>query len=199
VGVAALLLTGGAGRRFGSAKAEIRVAGERLADRNARVLSAVADPVLEVGPGWSSLTTVHEDEPGAGPLAAVAAGGLALAARGAGDGGVVVAAVDLPFLDAALLALLVDLASAPDGPRTVVPRVDGRPQPLCACYSPSALARAAELVQTGERSMRGLLTDLGDGLCWVDEADWGAVTTARGFSDVDTPDDALRLGLEPPG
>lgn len=190
---AALLLTGGASRRFGGPKADVRVGDERLADRSARVLAAVAAPVLEVGPGRSSLEAVLEDEPGAGPLAAVAAGGAALAARGAGDLPVLVLAVDLPFVDEAWLRTLARASSAD----AIVPRVAGRAQPLCARYSAAALARAARLVADGARSMQALLEVLD--VRWVDEPEWFGITTARCFVDVDTPDDARRVGLEPPG
>jgi molybdopterin-guanine dinucleotide biosynthesis protein A len=193
VRVAGLLLTGGASRRFGSAKADVQVDGERLADRTARVLAAVAEPVLEVGPGRSPLDAVHDDEPGAGPLAALVTGGAALAARAAGHLDALVVAVDLPFLDPAVLRLLADTPTA----AAVVPRIEGRAQPLCARYSPEARARAASLLRAGERSLRALLVDLD--VRWVDETEWGAVTTARCFVDVDTPDDARRVGLEPPG
>jgi molybdopterin-guanine dinucleotide biosynthesis protein A len=190
---AALLLTGGASRRFGAPKAEVQVDGERLADRNARLLAAVAAPVLEVGPGYSGLDAVREDEPGAGPLAGVAAGGAALTARGAGEQSVLVLAVDLPFVDPAFLHTL---AAAPAAD-AVVPRVDGRAQPLCARYSPAALARAALLVDAGARSMQALLDALT--VRWLDEPEWSAVATAQCFVDVDTPDDARRVGLQGPG
>lgn len=196
MGVAALLLTGGASHRFGAPKADVLVAGERLADRAARVLGEVAAPVLEVGPGRSPLDAVLEADPGSGPLAAVAAGGRALVARGAGDRGVLVVAVDLPFVDVGLLRLLA-VAPGADGTDAVVPRVEGRAQPLCARYSPSALVRADALVRAGERAMRSLLRDLE--VHWLDEGAWSGVTTARCFVDVDTPDDARRVGLEAPG
>lgn len=206
--VAGLVLTGGASRRFGAPKADLRVAGERLADRTARLLRTVADPTLEVGPGWSSLPAVVEDPAGAGPLAALAAGAAALADVGAGDRDALVVAVDLPALDPALLALLAAIDTGPDthadtdavAPApfdAVVPRVDGRAQPLCARYSAGALARAGGLVAAGERSMRALLEVVT--VRWVDDDEWGTVTTAACFADVDTPDDARRFGLETPG
>jgi len=191
--VAGLVLTGGASRRLGIDKATLRLAGESLADRTARVLKGVADPVLEVGPGHTALEAVREADPGAGPLAAMAAGGAALAARGAGERAVLVVAVDMPALDPALLRFLV---AAPPAD-AVVPRVDGRAQVLCARYSPGALVRAATLVRAGERSVHALL---GAGVvAWVDEPEWGRVTTAACFADVDTPEDAHAIGLEGPG
>jgi len=191
--VAGLVLTGGGSRRFGSPKADVRVDGERLADRTARVLAAIATPSVEVGPGYSHLDAVMEDPAGAGPLAATVAGARALAARGAGDRDVLVVAVDLPFLDPAFLRLLAAAAPAD----AVVPRVEGRAQPLCARYSTAALALADTLVAAGERAMRALLDGLD--VRWIDPHEWGAVTAAPCFADVDTLDDAHRWGLEGPG
>ena len=47
---------------MGRDKAEIVVAGERLADHAARVLTAVCEPVLEIGPGRSQLEAVGDDD-----------------------------------------------------------------------------------------------------------------------------------------
>lgn len=190
---AGLLLTGGASRRFGAPKADVRVDGDRLADRSARVLTAVASPVIEVGPGVTELPAILEDPPGSGPLAALVAGGRALAARGSADDDVLVVAVDMPFVDEAVLRglLVADPADA------VVPRVDGRAQPLCARYSRSAITRATVLVRDGTRAMHALLDVLQ--VEWLDEPQWSTFATARSFVDIDTPEDAHRVGIEPPG
>jgi molybdenum cofactor guanylyltransferase len=81
---AGLLLTGGASRRMGRDKATLTLtpAGESLAGRTARLLAAVTSPAFEVGPGHSQLPAIAEGQPGAGPLAAVAAGRRALCAFG---------------------------------------------------------------------------------------------------------------------
>jgi molybdopterin-guanine dinucleotide biosynthesis protein A len=146
---AGLLLTGGTSRRMGTDKALIEVAGERLADRAARVLGAVCSPVLEVGPGHSDLDAVREDPPGEGPLAAIAAGGTALRCSGH-RGPAIVLAVDMPLVTEELLRFLEGWP----GEATVVPFVGGEPQPVCARYSGEALLRADEAVRAGERSTR---------------------------------------------
>src|SRR5436853_644840 len=97
--VAGLLLTGGASARMGTAKADLVVTGERLADRGARLLRGVADPVLEVGPGYCrapALPLATEFDRGEGPLTALVAGAQALAEHGAGIRPVLVLAVDMP-------------------------------------------------------------------------------------------------------
>jgi molybdopterin-guanine dinucleotide biosynthesis protein A len=188
---AGLLLTGGASSRLGVPKAELRRDGERLADRSAALLASVCTVALEVGPGYSTLPAVREDPPGSGPLAAVVAGTAALPARAASLP-VLVLGVNLPFVDAVLLTWL----AARPGTGTVVPRVAGAPQPLCARYGAADLEVAAGLRRAGAASMRSLLDAVA--VTYVDERAWGAVTDASGFDDVDTPDAVARAGLEWP-
>ncbi len=177
-----LLLTGGRSRRMGRPKADLLVGGERLGERTAARLRLVAGLVLEVGPGYTSLPRTAEDPPGAGPLAALAAGAEALSRRHRG-GPVLVVATDLPRLTAGYLQMLADRA-APSDDHCVVPRdTSGRPQPLCARYSPSALARAGELVAAGRRSMTALLEEVP--IDWLDDPEGVLV-------DVDTPEDLAR-------
>lgn len=180
---------------MGRDKALIEIAGQRLVDRAAAVLTAVAEPVLEVGPGWSDLPAVREDPPGSGPLAALGAGAAALRAAGH-DGPVVVLAVDMPRVDADLLRYL---AGRPGPPATAVPRADGHPQPMCARYGPDVLAAVGARLAAGGRSLRDLLETLaGQGLvAWVDPDEWTPVAGPDAFSDVDTPEDLRRL-LETP-
>jgi molybdenum cofactor guanylyltransferase len=189
---AGLLLTGGSSRRLGVDKATLRIGDERLVDHVARALVGAVSPVVEVGPGYTSLRAVREDPPGAGPLAALVAGADALRAAGAPTR-VVVLAVDLPFVD----ATVVEWLATHPAPESVVPVVDGRHQPLCARYTADALTTARELVAAGERSMRALVavTPLHE----AHEDEWHEVATARTFRDVDTADDADALGLSPPG
>lgn len=179
---AGLLLTGGASRRLGVDKAELRLAGERLADRSARVLAAVCQPALEVGPGRSSLAAVAEPEPGQGPLAALVAGADALAAQGY-TGPVLLLAVDLPLVTEAI----VEFVASYPGDATVVPVAAGEPQTCCARYASAALVAAADLVADGERSLRRLLA--------ATTVDY-VPADANVFADVDTPADARRLALE---
>jgi molybdopterin-guanine dinucleotide biosynthesis protein A len=192
VRIAGLLLTGGASKRLGAPKATLLRDGERLVDRGMRLLGEVCDPVLEVGPGYGGLGAVQEDPPGAGPLAALAAGGAALRAEGH-DGNVLVLAVDLPMIETTLLAWL---ATHP-GPGAVVPRVEGMPQSLCARYDLDAFEAARRLVAAGERSMRALLTEIP--VTYTDVDEWGEVADTRAFTDVDTPDAVARAGLQTPG
>jgi pyruvate,water dikinase len=151
-------------------------------------------PVIEVGDGVSGLPSVREQPPGAGPLAALAAAGAELRARGH-HGPALLLAVDMPGVDEALLRFLAEWPGEP----TVVPLAGGRLQPVCARYGADALFAADSLAIAGLRPFRHLLDVVEHDV--VDEAAWGPVATGEPFADVDTPEDAARLGIslpEPP-
>lgn len=188
--IGGLLLTGGASRRMGTDKALIEVDGQRLVDRAAAVLRAVADPVVEVGPGWSALPAVREEPPGSGPLAALSAGAAALRAAGH-DGPVLVLAVDMPRVGVELLRFLAGRA----GPATAVPRAGGHPQPMCARYGRDVLDAVDARLAAGGRSLRDLLETLAaEGVVdWVGSEEWEPVGGSEAFADVDTPEDLQRL------
>ena len=181
--VPGLLLTGGASSRMGVPKATLERDGETLANRAARLLQVVCDPVVEIGPGYTALTRVPEDPPGRGPLAALVAGADALGCAGP----VVLLACDLPFVTEALLARL---AGWPGSDSVVPVDRDGVLQPVCARYSPDALDHARELLGAGERSFRALLR--GPGVTRLDDVD------ERELVDVDTPAEALEWGIRVP-
>ncbi len=187
--MAGVLLTGGASRRMGRDKAGlVDGRGATLAVRLGGVLAAVCDPVVEVGPGRSGLPAVADEHPGEGPLAACVSGWHALVAGGH-DGPTAVLAVDLPAMTVPALAVVV---GHPD-PRSVVPVVDGRPQPLAARWSPAALAEADRLVAAGQRSMGALL----EVVSWtaLREPAFAPAGGVGAFDDVDTPDDLIRHGI----
>jgi len=179
--VAGVLLTGGASRRMGIDKATLVIdGGESLARHAARVLATACDPVIEVGTGVTDMRCVREDPPGEGPLAGLLAGAEALGP----DVSVVLLACDLPFVDEAVVRMLVEHP----GDASVVPTVDGRNQYACSRWSPAAIASARAGFATGERAMRALL-GAGDATFVVADA------YARALVDVDTPEDLIRLGL----
>jgi molybdopterin-guanine dinucleotide biosynthesis protein A len=189
MGVAGLLLTGGASRRLGQDKGALVLAGttESLAGRTARLLASVAGPALEVGPGHSGLPARPEDPPGTGPLVAMAAGTRRLRALG-WTGAAVVLATDLPNLTP---EFLVWLTSRPS-PRSVIPMLDGVPQTLCARYAPEDLDLAVELVASGKRAMRDLLDRIDAELVGPDR--WEAAAGGHHvLRDIDTPADLARI------
>jgi molybdenum cofactor guanylyltransferase len=183
VGCAGVLLTGGTSSRMGRDKATLVLDGRTLAARAADVLSAVAAPCVEVGLGVSGLTSVREEPPGSGPLAALAAG---VAVVGSSAPALVVAC-DLPRLDAALLRWLRDHPY----PGSVVPVWQDQPQPLCARWSCVALEAVGALVAGGARSMRSLVSS--SDVTLVSPPD----SLAALLQDVDTPEQLQELtGLD---
>jgi molybdopterin-guanine dinucleotide biosynthesis protein A len=134
----AVVLAGGAGRRFGGDKLTERVAGVPLIDR---VLVAVtgAGHVVVVGPRRrypTGVEVLREDPPGGGPVAALAAGLSRVRAAW-----VAVVAADLPFLTGADVARLWQAAVQVEGGAVLVDP-DGREQWLAGVY-PTEPVRAA--------------------------------------------------------
>jgi molybdopterin-guanine dinucleotide biosynthesis protein A len=179
---------------MGRDKALLDIGGRALCLRTAELLAEVADPVVEVGPGYTPLPRAVEPALHAGPLHAMAAGARYLLEADR-PGPALVVATDLPRLTVGLLGLL----AAWPGSGTVVP-LDrgGRSQPLCARYSAAALARATALAGAGERSVMALLERIE--VTWLAPDQWvPAAGRADALLDVDTPDDLATLQAEPPG
>ena len=157
--------------------------------RGARLLTAVAEPVVEVGPGHCEAEVdgvIDDGGGGCGPLAALAAtvtSGVLPDGRPA-----LVLAVDMPRVSVPLLSLLAGHHAA----ASVVP-VDraGRWQPLCARWSADGLREAAALVERGERSMRALLAAVA--VTPLLPEDWEPIGGADALIDVDTPADVEAL------
>jgi molybdopterin-guanine dinucleotide biosynthesis protein A len=160
-----------------------------LAERTAQLLVSVVETAVEVGPGVSGLESTREEPPGEGPLVAIAEGRRSLRERGH-EGAVLVVACDLPLLSTQLLILLRDW----DAPGSVVPIVRGMPQPLCAKWGPRDLDSAREMVSAGVQSLRHLISQ--PGVVLLDESIWRDRVNEDAFTDVDSPDDARRLGFD---
>jgi molybdopterin-guanine dinucleotide biosynthesis protein A len=174
---------------MGRDKSGLLVGDVTLAERTAQLLIGVVETAVEVGPGVSGLGSTREEPPGEGPLVAIAEGRRTLRARGH-EGAVLVVACDLPLLTAQLLTMLCDW----DAPGSVVPIVHGIPQPLCAKWGPRDLDSAREMVSAGVRSLRHLISQ--PDVMLLDESIWRDRVNEDEFTDVDSPDDARRLGLD---
>ena len=170
----AVLLAGGTARRLGGVdKPGLLVGGSTLLDR---VLAAVggATQVVVVGPRRTTNASVlwcHENPPGGGPVAALAAGLQSVTA-----GRVVVLAADLPFVTEAVVSRLLEAAEGRDGALAVDD--DGRDQLLLGAWSTAALRNAMPARPAGARlgavvagldAIRvSLPTEPGEPLPWLD-------------------------------
>jgi len=143
--VTGILLAGGASTRFGSPKELAEFDGETLGDRAWRLLGEACDERIRVGPGGL-------DDPGTGPVAAIAVG-----LRAASHEIAVVIPVDMPRLTATamreLAAACRDAAVAQQGPL---------PCAVARCMLPA--------FETDERRLRTVLDGLDTARVELDDA-----------------------------
>ena len=165
--VAGAVLTGGASRRMGRDKATLEIDGVAMAARVVGALEAGGcAPVFLVGGDAARLAgigrpVVADAWPGEGPLGAVI-----VALRHAAQP-VLVAACDLPWLDAGTVgSLLAAHLAHPDV--DVVHAASPAIEPLCAVWHPSALASLTSAFAAGERGMQRAIAGLRAHPCAVD-------------------------------
>jgi molybdopterin-guanine dinucleotide biosynthesis protein A len=184
--ISAAILAGGRARRLGGVpKGLVLVAGEAMVARQLRVLAPLVQgcaivagepaPYADVA-ATSGARLVRDRDPGRGPLAGLDA---ALAALDADR--LLVFACDLPFIDRDLVLRLRD--AHPEA-RALVPRVDGKPQPLAARYDRSAAAIVKARLARGALRMMELVDEL--------EAQWLDLPPLRALMNVNTPEDVAR-------
>jgi molybdopterin-guanine dinucleotide biosynthesis protein A len=127
---------------MGRDKAGILLDGEPLVARAAALLTAVCPEVVVADRGRGLLPGLPSlpDGPGQGPAAGLLGAALAFPGRS-----LLALACDLPLIPRALLE---DLARS-EGVDWAVPRRGGRLEPLCALYTPRALAALEARVARG--------------------------------------------------
>jgi molybdopterin-guanine dinucleotide biosynthesis protein A len=158
VGLAGVVLAGGASRRMGRDKATLihPGTGTTMVQRTVAVLASRCDPVFVVAAPGQSLpdmrpaAVLRDEVPGEGPLPATAIG--LRAAATAGCEWAFVCAVDMPALAAAVIDELAGYCDA-----DVVLPWDGRDHYLAAIYRTALADRIDALVASGERRMRVLV------------------------------------------
>lgn len=190
-----VLVAGGRAVRMGGApKALLRLDGEPIAVRSLRLFRAIFAEVLVVAndPGpWEGLgvRVVPDAIAGKG-----APGGLHAALLHAGTEWLFTAGCDMPFLSAGAIAWL---AARREGARAVVPRWRGRLEPLHAFWSRGCLPGVERLLRDGDPSFRELAGAVGATI--VEEEAWRELDPdGRAFANVNTPEEAARLGLVVP-
>jgi len=139
-----VVLNGGAGRRMGSDKADLRLRGARvlatlcelLADRLGGVMVVGREPKGVDMP--ACVPWYPDDRPGLGPLAGIATA-LRLAAAGGRAKGILVVACDMPAVDGPLVEHLLSGRDPRRGQATVaVNGTTGRLEPLFGVYEAHA-------------------------------------------------------------
>ncbi|HZB02615.1 MAG TPA: molybdenum cofactor guanylyltransferase [Actinomycetota bacterium] len=192
---AAIVLAGGASRRFGGDKLRADLRGEPLlAHAVRRMVEVTAEvhvvtsrddplPTLPADLGVDFIRDVVEYE---GPLRATARG-LAFVERSWS----IVVGGDMPELQPAVMTTLLRLAEERDaGAAALGEGARFRPLP-CVLRTDPARAEAAALLSKGERSLRALLTNLSVAI--LDEEAWLPLDPERrSLLDVDEPDDLDR-------
>jgi len=188
----ALIAGGRAMRMGGLAKGLLQVDGEPLAARALRFFEAhlggallvTNDPTPYAALG---VRTVPDILTGKGAPA-----GLHAALASATTPWVLTVACDMPFLSEPGLRLL---AGKRAGTQAVIPRWNGRLEPLHALWSRQALPAIERALREGTPSL-WKLSDL-IGATIVDEDEWARIDPdGRAFENVNTTEDAERLGLE---
>jgi molybdenum cofactor guanylyltransferase len=179
------LLAGGRSTRMGRDKATMRVAGEPLLERLARLGSEAGLAILICGRGqpaaWHGppATFLRDAQPDDGPLRGLEAA-LAVADE------VVLLACDLPCFSAAACAWLI---AQPRGRLGTAVSCAGALQPLASIYTIACQPHLAEAFASGRRSLRNLLR----------HQDFHQVTVPSElvghFIDADDPHTWIQLGL----
>lgn len=196
-----VILAGGESRRMGRDKALLVLPdGRTLLARTIAALGAagLGDVTISVStlqrgialqmaePAARSLRLLPDAPPGRGPLAGLQA---ALSAYPASP--VLLVAVDMPYLDAAVLRALI---AEPRDADALVPRIAGWAQPLMALYGPACLRVAERLIAEDRLAMRDLLAVPELRVRYLDE-EWlaRAGSSPHIFANVNTPADLAAL------
>jgi len=183
----AIVLAGGRGSRLSRDKGCLLVGGAPIVARVVAAATAVCERVIVVGdaplPEGLGVTAVADATPGGGPVQALGTGLRAL-----GTPLCVLLAWDMPFVSAELLGHLVANADAFEA---VVPRIGGRPQPLCAVYARACLPLIEALDEGRNVAMRDFVARLR--VRWVEEDEVRPFgDPARLFLNVNTDEDLAR-------
>ena len=181
-----LVLAGGESRRMGRDKGNLALLGEPQATVAWQMLDrACSRAFVSVRPGqtqtrpYSKLPQIVDDGRDAtGPVA-----GLLAAWKRYEDVAWLLLAADMPFVDEAMLQVLIENRDA-TALATAFRRREGKPEPLCTIWEPGARVVLRRRASTGERSLGGLLEV--SPVRWIEPGD------AATLASVNTPEELER-------
>ena len=197
--VSGVALAGGRSKRLGRNKAVEKIGDqsliERVVDKLSQVTSETVVVVAEESkaadlnlPPW--VRTAADLYPGTGSLGGIFTG----LSAAKGKYGVVVAC-DMPFLNVDLIRFMLDVASDYDA---VVPRLQGRPEPLHAVYSKSCVGPIERCLQADQLKIAIFFEQIN--VAYLEEDDIEAFDPSHlSFFNVNTQEDldkALALEAE---
>jgi molybdopterin-guanine dinucleotide biosynthesis protein A len=183
-----LVLAGGAGQRMGRPKAWLEAGStyllkystDRLAPSFAEVLVSFAEPEQLEQP--VPYRVVFDRKVSAGPLAGIEAG--LVAAR---HDVVFVLACDMPYVMPGVAEMAVAAARSCDA---AIPRIEGRPEPVCGAYRKSALATIRGALDVGRYKVSEVTDHLD--VTWLEDLE------PAQFQSLNTPADLERFHVEFP-
>ncbi|MHB8595929.1 MAG: molybdenum cofactor guanylyltransferase [Ktedonobacteraceae bacterium] len=190
---ACIILAGGRSSRMGTDKALLPLSNashSTFLAQLAATLASLCNELLLVArdeeqaarykAATADVRIVTDKAPDYGPLMGIYSGLSAIQATKA-----LIVAVDMPFVQPALVSLLLARASAT---AITVPVVNAVPQVLCAVYPRSLLPQIAITIAQGRRDPRSLLTSAP--VQYIDEAQLRVVDPQlRSFINVNTPEE----------
>jgi molybdopterin-guanine dinucleotide biosynthesis protein A len=149
-----VILAGGENRRMPVRKAFIEVNGQKIIDRNLRVLKRLFEEILIVTNepehyAYSGVQLLGDVYDIRGPMT-----GLLTALFNANNKWVFVLACDMPFISESLIRYMASKRNRYDA---VVPSLKGRPEPLFAFYSNQLLPFMEESLLAGEKGLKYFL------------------------------------------
>ena len=181
-----LVLAGGDSRRMGRPKAWLEVGDttllryvvERLAPAFSEVMVSFAEPEQLEEP--VPYRIVFDRKRSTGPLAGLEAG--LVAAR---NDVIFAVACDMPYVTQEVAQMAVAAARGCDA---AIPRIDGRPEPVCGAYRRTALPFITGALNSGRLKTADIAGDLD--VTWLEGLDPAA------FRSLNTPQDLERFHVE---
>ncbi len=176
-----VVLAGGASRRMGRPKHDLRLpGGKTMLEAVAAALGAVCAQVVVAGDVETGLRRIADLRPGQGPL-----GGLEAILAGGLDTQYLVCPCDVPLVTPVLLARL----TAPSERPATVYRVEGEPDfwPLPVRIAAEALDVARSRLDRGQRAVHDFVRALHPDIVAVSKED------AHLLANINTPEDYARL------